>query len=719
MRERKYSRKLKREKGDIMKRGLLIILIAVVISSCVKTGQAFNEQASPPQAKKIKTITTIHGYELEDNYAYMRNLDEYVRGYIDAENAYTEQRLRNVKQLEKTIYDEIISRIKENDLSVPYRIGNYLYYSRSIEGEQYSVFCRKRIGTEIEEILLDINEMAERYDYYDVSNIRIADNENMLLFLEDTLGNEEYSLCVKNISTGEIQNEGFSNISQAEWAGDSSTVYYVIENDIRRPYRVMRHILNTSTENDVEMFRDDDDRYWVWIDKSRDNKFIFAAAASKTTSYMMYLHSENTEDTFKLIMPVQSGVEYYAEHNNGYFYVMTNRDAYNFSIERCEITNRGLGSWETFIPERDNVTINGMYVFRNYMILNERLNGCQAIEIIEMKNRDAHYMEFPETSFSLWFERNPEFNSDKFRFSYTSFVSPTTVYEYDMNRRNLITLKTYELECPYNSEDYITERLFATALDGEAIPISIVYKRGIEINRNTPLILNGYGAYGTSMDPYFSSARLSLLDRGFIYAIAHIRGGGENGRLWYENGKMLNKMNTFTDYISCARYLIDEQYTSPEYLIGTGGSAGGLLMGAVMNMRPDLFRAIVASVPFIDLINTMLDATIPLTTAEYEEWGDPADKEFFDYMIGYSPYDNIKAQAYPDVLITAGLNDARVAFWEPLKWTAKLRDYNTGDSEILLKMNTAGHGGASGRYDFYRELAFEYAFMLYILGIEK
>lgn len=702
-----------------MKRGLLIILIAAVISSCVKTGQAYNEQSSPPEAKKIKAVTTIHGYEMEDNYAYMRNLDTYVRGYIEAENAYTEYKLRSVEHLEKTIYDEIISRIKENDLSVPYQIGNYLYYSRSIEGEQYSVFCRKRIGKEVEEIILDINRMAERYDYYDVSNIRIGDNENMLLFLQDTLGNEEYSLCVKNIRTGETQNEGISNISQAEWGKDSNTVYYVIENDIRRPYRVMRHMLNDSPGNDMEMFREDDDRYWVWIDKSRDNKFIFAAAASKTTSYMMYLHAENTEDTFKLIMPVQNGVEYYAEHNNGYFYVMTNRDAYNFSIERCEITNRGLGAWESFIPERDNVTINGMYVFRNYMILDERLDGCQAIEIIEMKNRDAYYMEFPEMSFSLWFERNPEFNTDKFRFSYTSFVSPTTVYEYDMNKRNLITLKTYELECPYDSEDYIAERLFATAQDGQAIPISIVYKRGIEINSSTPLILNGYGAYGSSMDPYFSSARLSLLDRGFIYAIAHIRGGGENGRLWYENGKMLNKMNTFTDYISCARYLIDEQYTSPEYLIGTGGSAGGLLMGAVMNMRPELFKAIVASVPFIDLINTMLDATIPLTTAEYEEWGNPHDKEFLDYMIRYSPYDNIKAQAYPDVLITAGLNDARVAFWEPLKWTAKLRDYNTGDSEILLKMNTAGHGGASGRYDFYRELAFEYAFMLYILGIDK
>lgn len=702
-----------------MRKVLLFAISAIIIAGCVKTHMPEDYTKAIPKAKKVEIKTMLHGYEITDNYAYMRTLDDYVLKYIESENAYTDNKLKKIKPLEEKIYTEILSRIKENDLSVPYRIGDYNYYSKSIEGEQYSEYCRKHIESDIEEVILNVNEMAQAYDYYDIANIRIADDENMLLFMQDTLGNEDYSLCIKNIRTGEIFDEGLSEISQAEWGGNNTTIYYVTENDIRRPYKVMKHTILDNSENDVEMFRDDDDMFWVWIDKSRDNKYIFAAAASKTTSYMLYLKTDNPIDTFRLISPKVKGVEYYAEHNGGYFYIMTNRDAYNFAIERCVIENDGIGDREIYIPERSNITINSMRIFEKYMVLNERMDGSEAVEIIDMTEKRSHYIDFPEKSFSLWFERNPEFSTDRFRFSYTSFISPTTVYDYDMNKRELIELKRYELECPYNSNDYVTDQLYAPARDGTMIPISLVYRKGTVISEQTPLILNGYGAYGSSMDPYFSSARLSLLDRGFVYAIAHIRGGGENGRSWYEDGKMLNKMNTFTDYIDCTEYLIESGYSSPECLIGTGGSAGGLLMGAVINMRPDLFAAVSASVPFIDLINTMLDETIPLTTAEYEEWGNPNDKEYFDYMIQYSPYDNISRQAYPNVLITAGLNDARVAFWEPLKWTAKLREYNTGNSDILLKMNTAGHGGSSGRYDFYKELAFEYAFMLYSVGIEE
>ncbi len=700
-----------------MKKYFILLIVIIFTGGCAKQ-TADAHIITPPSAKKIHTETVLMDNVLIDDYAYMRNLDDYVLQYIEAENAYTDEKLRDVRDDEDSLYNEMIGRIRENDMSVPYVIGNYQYYSKSIEGEQYSVYCRKLIDSNEEIVVLDINKMAQGYSYYNIANIRISPDENFLLFLVDTSGNESYTLNVKDIELNNICPENLNNISQAEWADDNKTIIYTVENTTKRPFRVMKHVVGRNIEEDIEMFRDDDEKYWVWIDKSRDNKYIFAGSSSKTTSYMLFLECNSVNDTFTVLFPKKQNVEYYVSHNNGYFYILTNFEAYNFKVQRMKI-DEGKNEIEDFIIERDGVTINSMDMFKDFIVLNERKSGNQAIEIFDLHTGNSHYIEFPERSFSIWYEKNPEFETERFRLSYSSFITPATVYEYNMKERQLTILKEYKLECEYDKDKYETKVVNAIGRDGTLIPISMVYRKGLKFSEKTPLVLNGYGAYGMSSDPYFSSVRLSLLDRGIVYAIAHIRGGGENGRRWYEDGKMLNKKNTFYDFIDCADFLVNKNYTSSAKMIGTGGSAGGLLIGAVINMRPDLFKAVIAGVPFIDLMNTMLDETIPLTTAEYEEWGNPSQPEYFEYMLSYSPYDNIIKQSYPNTLITAGLNDARVAFWEPLKWIAKLRVMNTGSSELMLKMNTAGHGGASGRYDFYREIAFEYSFILKMFNMDK
>ncbi len=676
---------------------------------------------SPPIAKAISKADTSFGDIRLDNYRWLRNRENSeVIQYLSRENDYSEAVMAPTKALQESLYQEMRSRIKETDLTVPEKLGSYLYYYRTEQGRQYALFCRKKNRmAATEEILLDENAAAQGHEYFDIGSYRLSPDQKMLAYTLDTTGSEYYSLHIKNIGNGQPLGDSLTQIDNSmEWGNDGKTVFYLTMDESHRPYRFYRHVLGTSQAKDDLLYQEDDPKYSLELFKTRSRKYIVLHVASKTTVEERYIEADNPRGDIKILSPRTPGVEYYLEHQGKYFYILTNQNAVNFKVVRASIKDSG--KWQEFIAHSDSVLLEGVDAFKDFLAVYERRNGLKKIRIIDNKNGTEHYVKFPEPTYSFWPGRNWEYDSDKLRFSYTSFVTPSTVYDYDIKKKAKEALKRQEVLGGYNQDGYQCERFFAKAADGAMIPISLVYKIGVAKDGSNPLVLNGYGAYGYSSDPYFSSARLSLLDRGFIFAIAHVRGGGEMGRQWYEQGKLLNKKNTFSDFINCAEYLITQKYTSPDKLVITGGSAGGLLMGAVTNMRPDLFKGVVAGVPFVDVINTMSDPTIPLTTAEYEEWGNPGDSAYYFYMKSYSPYDNVKRQDYPSILITAGLNDPRVGFWEPAKWTAKLRALKTDHNLLILKTNMgAGHGGLTGRFDYLKEEAFEYAFILSLFGINK
>lgn len=676
---------------------------------------------SPPRAKVISKADTSFGDIRFDNYRWLRNKENpEVIQYLVQENEYTEAVMAPTQALQESLYQEMRGRIKETDLSVPERMGRYLYYYRTEQGRQYSLFCRKRNKPSAnEEIVFDENAAAREHEYFDIGSYRISPDQKMLAYTMDTTGSEYYSLHIKYLNSGQPLEDSIARIDNSlEWGNDGKTLFYLTMDESHRPYRLYRHILGSPQAEDVLLYQEDDSKYSLELFRTRSRKYIVLHIASKTTTEERFMEADKPRGALKILSPRSPGVEYYLEHQGGCFYILTNQNAVNFKVMKASVKDGG--KWREFIAHSDSVFLEGLDAFKGFLAVYERRNGLKKIRIIENKNGAGHYVEFPEPDYSFWPGRNPEYDSDKLRFSYTSFVTPSTVYDYDIRKRTRETLKRQEVLGGYNQDDYRCERLFAQAGDGAMIPVSLVYKKGIARDGNNPLVLDGYGAYGSSSDPYFSSARLSLLNRGFIFALAHVRGGGEMGRQWYEQGKLLNKRNTFSDFIVCAEYLITQKYTSPGKLVITGGSAGGLLMGAVANMRPDLFRGVVATVPFVDVINTMRDPTIPLTTAEYEEWGNPGDAIYYFYMKSYSPYDNVKRQDYPNMLITAGLNDPRVGFWEPAKWTAKLRSLKTDHNLLILKTNMgAGHGGLTGRFDYLKEEAFEYAFILDLFGIRK
>jgi oligopeptidase B len=696
----------------------LIVAVCSALTSC--TSQV---DLKPPVAKIEPKVDTLSGQERVDNYYWLRERgNPEVIAYLEAENEYTEAKMKHTQKLQDKLYHELVSRIKETDLSVPVKWGDFYYYSRTEEGKQYQIYCRKKGSLEAEEeILLDVNELAQGKDFYSLGVHQISPSHKLLAYSFDTTGGERYSLRIKDLQTGELLPDVIDSISRSvEWANDNKTLFYAVADEAWRTYKLFRHTLGDDAENDELIFHEKDDAFFLGIDKSKSQEYIFLVLESMTTSEVHFLDADNPYGKFRIIHPRQQDVEYSTYHHGDNFYIVTNEDAKNFKLMRAPVSEPTRKNWKEVISHRDSVKLDRIEVFQDYMVLYEREDGLRQIRVNDFATGRIHKIEFPEPVYTCWGEWNPDYKSQLLRFNYASLVTPNSVYDYNMKTRDRELKKQKEVLGGYDPEEYQSERAFATADDGTRIPISMVYRKGMVKDGNNPLYLYGYGAYGASMDPWFSSNRLSLLDRGFIFAIAHVRGGGEMGRYWYEDGKLLNKKNTFTDFIAVAEHLIAENYTSSEKLVIDGASAGGLLIGAVVNMRPDLFEAVIADVPFVDLINTMRDESIPLTVIEWEEWGNPNKEDYYDYMMSYSPYDNVKAQDYPNMLILAGLNDTRVQYWEPAKWTAKLRAMKTDKNRLLLKTEMgSGHGGVSGRYSRLREIAFDYAFVLDVLGIKE
>jgi oligopeptidase B len=680
---------------------------------------ALTTNVNPPVAEKQPEVLEIHGDRRIDHYFWLRDRnDPKAIAYLEAENAYTEKMMQHTEGLQTQLYDEMLARIQETDLSVPSRKDDYYYYSRTEEGKAYPIYCRKKGNLDaVEEILLDQNELAKEKEFCSIGVFEVSPNHQILAYSVDTNGSEEYTLYFLDLNTFKLYKENIPNTSLSAWANDNKTVFYTKIDEANRPYQVFRHILGTSSDEDVLIFHEPDDTYYLSVETTRSQAYILMVLESSITTEVYYLDVNNPNGDFQLIYPRTTGVEYNVEHHSDYFYIVTNEEAINFKLVKTPIASLAKENWQTIIPHREDVMLSSISLFANYLVIYERQGGLQTVRVQDLSTGKENNIPFPEPTYTFFEGSNPEFKTNILRFNYTSLITPKSVLDYNMETNQRELRKETEVLGGYDKTHYKSEWLMATAEDGTKVPISIVYKQGIKKDGKNPLFLTGYGSYGAAYPVIFSSNRLALLERGFVCAIAHIRGGEEMGRKWYENGKFLHKKNTFTDFIACAEYLITEGWTKSDRLAISGGSAGGLLMGAVMNMRPDLFKVVVAQVPFVDVVTTILDTSLPLSAMEWEEWGNPNDKVYYDYMKSYSPYDNVEAKDYPNVLITAGLNDPRVKYWEPAKWTAKLREIKTDDNILLLKTNMgAGHGGASGRYEKLKELAFEYAFMLDKLG---
>lgn len=697
----------------------LLLLFSLAI---VPHGSGATDSEIPAPVARIEPYTdTVHGDIRVDNYYWLRHRDDpAVLAYLRAENDYTSAMVKDTELLQDSLYEEMLSRIKEADLSVPVALDDYYYYSRTEEGMEYPIYCRKKGSLDsTEEILLDMNVLAEVYPYLELGVYEISTSHRFLAYSIDTSGAERYTMYIKDLDGDTLLREAIANVGyQAAWVNDEQSIYYTVLDEAKRPYRLYRHALGTPADLDSLIYQENDEAFWVDVKKTKSGHYILMNTSSHTTTEFWYLDAEAPDLGLKIFQPRQPGVEYYIDHRDDKFYIMTNDNATNFKLMETAVVEPAVHDWQELIPGRDSVTITNFDVFERYLVVYERESGLERIRVVDVVGDIHYYIDFPEPVYTLWIAKNPEYETDVLRFEYTSLITPRTVFDYNMTTRSRELKKQYEVLGDYDAGDYISERLFSRAEDGTMIPISLVYRKGMERNGNSPLLLAGYGAYGYSYETYFSSNRLSLLDRGITYAVAHVRGGGEMGKSWHQQGQFLSKMNTFTDFISCAECLIDSGYTSSERLLIYGGSAGGLLVGAVINMRPELFRAVVADVPFVDVINTLLDSTIPLTVVEYTELGSPFEREFYEYMKTYSPYDNVIARDYPDMLVVAGLNDPRVQYWEPAKWVAKLRALKTDDNLLLLWINMdAGHSGTSGRYGYLRYVAFEYAFILKALGM--
>ena len=672
----------------------------------------------PPFATRIPHPTTIHGRTLTDDYFWLRDKESpEVRAYLEAENAYTEEVMQPTKALQETLYAEMLGRIKQTDLSVPSRIGDYLYYSRTQEGQQYSYMCRRRRTDDApEEVLLDLNALAQGHSYLSVGAYVVSDDQHWLAYSLDTTGYRQYVLQVKDLRTGAVLDERIERVGAVVWASDNRTLFYTTEDAVsKRSHQVWRHVL--AAPESTLVFEEHDELYDVSAGRSLDKEVIFIGSFARTSSELRFLPSAAPTGEFRIVVPRAPGHEYDADHYQGQLYIRTNKGASNFRIVTAPIANPSETHWTPFIDHDPAVKIDGMVFFARHAVIAEREGGLPALRVIEMSTGDTHRIATDEPDYTLALAANPEFDTDTVRYTYQSMVTPSSVYDYGMDTGERTLLKQQEVLGGYDPAQYQAERIWATARDGTKIPISLVYRRGVPRDGRAPMVLYGYGSYGISLSPIFSSSRLSLLDRGIVYAVAYVRGGGELGEDWRQQGRMMQKMNTFTDFIDCAEHVIRERYTSSEGLVIQGGSAGGLLVCGVANMRPALFRAVVAQVPFVDIMNTMLDATLPLTTSEYIEWGNPNERAAFEYMLTYSPYDNVTAQPYPAMLVHVSLNDSQVPYWEGAKLVAKLRVAKTNDRTLLLKANLgAGHGGASGRYDALRETAFTYAFILNEVG---
>jgi oligopeptidase B len=676
---------------------------------------------SPPVAKTVPFSTTLFCDTRMDPYAWLRDRsDPDTLKYLEAENAYTKAMMKSTEELQSKLYAEMLGRIKQTDLSVPVKREEYFYYTRTEEGKQYGIYCRKKGSLEsAEEILLDGNVLGAGQKYFRVGNFAVSPNHRLLAYSVDFEGDEMYTIRVMDLETRVLLADEIPNTYYTlEWANDNRTFFYTTLDAAKRPHQVYRHTLGEK-ENPL-IYHEEDQRYTLALEKTSSREFILINIGSSLTSEVRYVSAEHAYTPFHVVLPRVQGVEYDLTHHDNSFYIRTNDNARTFRVVRAPVGDSSRPNWQDFLPKRDRITVESVHAFRDYLAIEERDRGLSQIRIHHFPSGQVHAIEFPEPVYSADLGPNAEFDTKTLRFHYTSLVTPACVFDYDMETRGRVLKKQQEVLGGYDPAQYQSERVYAKATDGAEVPISIVYKKDFHRDGSAPLLLYGYGSYGISIDPTFSSDRLSLLDRGIVYAIAHIRGGGDLGKPWHEDGRLLLKKNTFTDFIASAEYLIAEKYTSAACLAIQGGSAGGLLMGAVANLRPDLFAVIVANVPFVDALNTELDATLPLTVGEWEEWGNPAEKHYYDYIKSYAPYENVTPKEYPKILVTAGLNDARVSYWEPAKWVAKLRALKKNNGLLLLKTEMgSGHFGASGRYERWKEIAFNYAFILHALGLDR
>jgi oligopeptidase B len=708
-----------------MKKEALLVLIFIIWTSMACNETVKTKKPQPPVAKKIPKELTIHGDTRIDNYFWIRERENpEVIDYLNAENAYTDSVMAHTKKLQKKLFDEIVARIKKDDSSVPYKKNGYYYYTRYEKGGEYPIYCRKKGSMDAEEeIMLDVNKMAEGYAYYQVVGLNVSEDNKLLAFGVDTVSRRKYTIYVKNLETGELLPDKISiTTGGSTWSNDNKTLYYTTKDpETLRSNKIFRHTLGTEQKTDQLIFEETDETYDTYVYKTKSKKFLIIGSSSTLSTEYRFADANADNPKFKVFQPRERDLEYSIYHFQDKFYVLTNLDAKNFRLMETPDTKTEKENWKEVIPHRKDVLLEDVDIFQNYLVLSERKNGLNQIRVINQTDKSDYYIDFGEETYSAWTSTNLDFDTEILRYGYTSLTTPTSTYDFNMKTKERTLLKQTEVLGDFDPANYEAKRLYATAPDGTKIPISLVYRKDkFKQDGNSPCLQYAYGSYGYSMDPYFSSVRLSLLDRGFVYAIAHVRGGQEMGRQWYEDGKLLKKKNTFTDFIACSEYLIEQKYTNSDKLFAMGGSAGGLLMGAIANMRPDLYKGIIAQVPWVDVVTTMLDASIPLTTSEYDEWGNPNNKEYYDYMLSYSPYDNVKAQNYPNMLVTTGLHDSQVQYFEPTKWVAKLRDMKTDDNLLLLTINMdTGHGGASGRYKRYEETALEYAFMLDLLGIKE
>ncbi len=673
--------------------------------------------------RKIPTPIEKDGHTRIDDYYWLRERDNpEVLAFLQAENEYAEKELAHTKPLEEKLFHEIKARFKQNDMSVPYRRDDYYYYTRFVEGKEYPIYARKRSSlAAAEEIMLDANILAAGHEFFSMGGWVVSSGQNLLAYAVDTQGRRIHTAYVKNLSTGEIMPEVLPNVTEnLVWANDNKTLFYAKQDETTlRQYQIYRHEIGADPAYDTLVFEESDETFVCYVFKSKSKKFLIIVSAQTVTQEYRYLDADNPTGEFTIFLPREREHEYHIDHFRDRFVIRTNSEAKNFRLMSTPLTQTAKEHWQEIVPHREDVYLGDFDIFQEHLVLEERCRALTQIRVLPWAGGEGHYLEFAEPAYRLHIGTNPELDTTTVRFEYTSMKTPLSIYDYDMNTRQRMLLKQEEVLGGFAIENYVTERLYARAADGTEIPLSILYRKGLKKDGQAPLLLYGYGSYGFSLDAAFASPRLSLIDRGFVYAIAHVRGGQELGRRWYEEGKLLNKKNTFTDFISCAEFLIGQNYTSPERLFAMGRSAGGLLMGTVANMRPDLFKGIVAEVPFVDVVTTMLDGSIPLTTGEYDEWGDPNNHDYYQYMLSYSPYDNVSAKNYPHLLVTAGLHDSQVQYWEPAKWVAKLRDMKTDRNRLLLKTNMdAGHGGASGRFRRHLETAFAYAFLLDLAGIK-
>ncbi len=709
---------------------LYTCIFSLIFAIACKNNDMKSTDSKAPVAKKQPTKLEMHGDVRIDNYFWMRLSDaqklaevkdeqtKEVIDYLDAENAYYDDVTAYSKNFEEKLFEEMKGRIKEDDASVPYKNNGYYYITRYEKGMQYPIYSRKRETLDTEEqILFNVNDMAKEYDYYQLGGLNVSPDNKLAVFATDTVSRRQYFLRIKNLETGNIYTDIIDNTTGGSvWANDNKTIFYTKKDPITlRSEKIFRHVLGTPTSEDVEVYHEKDETFGVYVTKSKSKKYIIIGSYSTISTEAQFLNADNPTGSLQMIQPRERDLEYSVSHFGDHFYILTNKDeATNFKLMKTPVSAPTKNNWVDVIPHREDTLLEDFSIFKEYLVLEERTDGLSKVRIKRWDAKEDYYLPFNEETYSVGVYSNPDFDTNTLRYSYNSFTTPASVIDFNMADKSKEVKKEQEvLGGKFDKNNYKSERVWATARDGKKVAISLVYHKDTQLTSQTPLLQYAYGSYGYTIPDGFSTTRLSLLDRGFVYALAHIRGSQYLGRDWYEDGKMLHKKNTFTDFVDCSKFLIDNNYTSPKHSYAMGGSAGGLLMGAVVNMNPELYNGIIAAVPFVDVVSTMIDDSIPLTTGEYDEWGNPNNKEYYDYIKSYSPYDQVSSKAYPNMLVTTGFHDSQVQYWEPAKWVAKLRDLKTDNNILLLHTNMeAGHGGASGRFDALKETAKDYTFFL-------